>query len=155
MDNAIELYENYGRRVDFDTRKNGSKKVDDLTIWFYMVCNREGEHKFSDEQPKRRRKSKKCGCNARVAFKFDSDRGYVIQHLNEEHNHPMVLIQHQKFMRLNRQLDPVHQKFITDCAGANIGPSPTFKLLTELMFGLLFVYSSAILILSFFNMSKT
>ncbi|XP_042041313.1 protein FAR-RED IMPAIRED RESPONSE 1-like [Salvia splendens] len=73
--------------------------------------------------------------NARVAFKFDSDRGYVIKHLNEEHNHPMVLIQHQKFMRLNRQLDPVHQKFITDCVGANIGPSLTFKLLTELMGG--------------------
>ncbi|XP_042027129.1 protein FAR1-RELATED SEQUENCE 5-like [Salvia splendens] len=135
LDNAIEFYENYGRRVGFDTRKNGSKKVDDITIWFYMVCNREGEQKFSDQQPKRRRKSKKCGCNARVAFKFDSDRGYLIQHLNEEHNHPMVLIQHQKFMRLNRQLDPVHQKFITDCAGANIGPSLTFKLLTELMGG--------------------
>ncbi|KAG6401514.1 hypothetical protein SASPL_138372 [Salvia splendens] len=82
LDNAIEFYENYGRRVGFDTRKNGSKKVDDITIWFYMVCNREGEQKFSDQQPKRRRKSKKCGCNARVAFKFDSDRGCVIQHLN-------------------------------------------------------------------------
>ncbi|XP_047978452.1 protein FAR1-RELATED SEQUENCE 9-like [Salvia hispanica] len=63
LDNAIEFYENYGRRVGFDTRKNGSKKVDNLTIWFYMVCNRE------------------------------------------------------------------------DCAGANIGPSLTFKLLTELMGG--------------------
>ncbi|XP_042022980.1 protein FAR1-RELATED SEQUENCE 5-like [Salvia splendens] len=38
-------------------------------------------------------------------------------------------------MRLNRQLEPVHQKFISDCAGANIGPSLTFKLLTELMGG--------------------
>ncbi|XP_042067060.1 protein FAR1-RELATED SEQUENCE 5-like [Salvia splendens] len=63
LDNAIEFYENYGRRVGFDTRKNGSKKVDDITLWFYMVCNRE------------------------------------------------------------------------DCAGANIGPSLTFKLLTELMGG--------------------
>ncbi|XP_042034550.1 protein FAR1-RELATED SEQUENCE 5-like [Salvia splendens] len=135
LDNAIEFYENYGRSVGFDTRKNSSKKVDSITIWFYMVCNREGEQKFSDQQPKRRRKSKKCGCNACVAFKFDSDRGYVIQHLNEEHNHPMVDIQHQKFMRLNRQIEPVHQKFISYCAGANIGPSLTFKLLTELMGG--------------------
>ncbi|XP_042032398.1 protein FAR1-RELATED SEQUENCE 5-like [Salvia splendens] len=135
LDNAIEFYENYGRRVVFDTRKNGSKKVDDITIWFYMVCNREGEQKFSDQQPKRRRKSKKCGYNAGVAFKFDSDRGYVIQHLNEEHNHPMVEIQHQKFMRFNRKLEHVHQKFISDCVGTNIGPSLTFKLLTELMGG--------------------
>ncbi|XP_042065579.1 protein FAR1-RELATED SEQUENCE 5-like [Salvia splendens] len=135
LDNAIEFYENYGRSVGFDTRKNSSKKVDNITIWFYMVCNREGEQKFSDQQPKRRRKSKKCGCNACVAFKFDSDRGYVIQHLNEEHNHPMVDIQHQKFMRLNRQLELVHQKFISDCVDANIGPSLTFKLLTELMGG--------------------
>ncbi|XP_042067151.1 protein FAR1-RELATED SEQUENCE 5-like [Salvia splendens] len=135
LDNAIEFYENYGRRVGFDTRKNGSKKVDDITIWFYMVCNREGEHKFNNQQPKRRRKSKKCGCNDCVAFKFDSDRGYVIQHFNEEHNHPMVEVQHQKFMRLNRHLEPVHQKFISDCVGANIGPSLTFKPLIELMGG--------------------
>ncbi|XP_042041490.1 protein FAR1-RELATED SEQUENCE 5-like [Salvia splendens] len=135
LDNAIEFYENYGRRVGFDSRKNGSKKVDDITLWFYMVCNREGEQKFNDQQPKRRRKSKKCGCNASVAFKFDSDRGYVIKHFNEEHNHPMVEVQHHKFMRLNRRLEPVHQKFISDCAGANIGPSLTFKLLTELMGG--------------------
>ncbi|XP_042023052.1 uncharacterized protein LOC121770381 [Salvia splendens] len=135
LDNVIEFYENYGRRVGFDTRKNESKKVDDITIWFYMVCNREGEQKFNDQQPKRRRKSKKCGCNASIAFKFDSDRGYVIQHFNKEHNHPMVAVQHHKFMRLNRQLEPIHQKFISDCAGANIGPSLTFKLLTGLMGG--------------------
>ncbi|XP_047942987.1 protein FAR1-RELATED SEQUENCE 5-like [Salvia hispanica] len=135
LEKAIQFYENYGRRVGFDTIKCGSKKIDQLTIWFYMACSREGEKRVQDKQAERRRKSKKCGCNARVAFKFDSDRGYVINNLNEEHNHPMVLPNHQKFMRLNRVLDDVHQKFITDCAGVNIGPSLTFKLLTELMGG--------------------
>lgn len=47
----------------------------------------------------------------------------------------MVLPNHQKFMRLNRVLNNVHQKLIIDCAGVNIGPSLTFKLLTELMSG--------------------
>ncbi|XP_042059485.1 protein FAR1-RELATED SEQUENCE 5-like [Salvia splendens] len=135
LEKAIQFYENYGRRVGFDTIKCGSKKIDQLTIWFYMACSREGEKRVQDKQAKGRRKSNKCGCNARVAFKFDSDRGYVINNLNEEHNHPMVLPNHQKFMRLNRVLDDVHQKFITDCVGFNIGPSLTFKLLTELMGG--------------------
>ncbi|XP_042038196.1 protein FAR1-RELATED SEQUENCE 5-like [Salvia splendens] len=135
LEKAIQFYENYGRHVGFDTLKCGSKKIGQLTIWFYMACSREGEKRVQDKQARRRRKSKKCGCKARVAFKFDSDRGYVIKNLNEEHNHPMVLPNHQKFMRLNRLLDDVHQKFITDCAGVNIGPSLTFKLLTELMGG--------------------
>ncbi|XP_042038463.1 protein FAR1-RELATED SEQUENCE 5-like [Salvia splendens] len=135
LEKAIQFYENYGRHVGFDTLKCGSKKIGQLTIWFYMACSREGEKRVQDKQARRRRKSKKCGCKARVAFKFDSDRGYVIKNLNEEHNHPMVLPNHQKFMRLNRVLDDVHQKFITDCAGVNIGPSLTFKLLTELMGG--------------------
>lgn len=53
----------------------GKKQIDQLTIWFYMACSREGEKRVQDKQARRRRKSKKCGCKARIVFKFDSDRG--------------------------------------------------------------------------------
>lgn len=38
-------------------------------------------------------------------------------------------------MKLNRILDHMHQKFILDCARANIGPTHAYKLLTELLGG--------------------
>ncbi|XP_042056252.1 protein FAR1-RELATED SEQUENCE 5-like [Salvia splendens] len=48
----------------------------------------------------------------------------------------MVQLRHKRFMRLNRNIDPVHQKFIADCASANIGPMLTFSLLSEVLGGL-------------------
>ena len=42
-------------------------------------------------------------------------------------------------MRLNRNIDLMHQKFILDCASANIGPTLTFKLLNEVLGGLDYV----------------
>ncbi|XP_042056776.1 protein FAR1-RELATED SEQUENCE 5-like [Salvia splendens] len=135
LEKAIQFYENYGRRVGFDTIKCGSKKFFNSPYGFIWCVL---------EKVKKECKTSKLNADVNprnvdvmlgVAFKFDSDRGYVINNLNEEHNHPMVLPNHQKFMRLNRVLDDVHQKFIIDCAGVNIGPSLTFKLLTELMGG--------------------
>ncbi|XP_042035260.1 protein FAR1-RELATED SEQUENCE 11-like [Salvia splendens] len=65
--------------------------------------------------------------------------GYVIQSFVEEHNHEMVEEHHKRFMNLNSNLDLVHQKFILDCANANIGPTLSFSLLKEVLGGLDYV----------------
>ena len=141
LDDAIVFYNKYAQNVGFDTRKHGSKRVGDLVTWLYVVCSREGEKRVNHKQPeaKRRRSSRKCLCKAKVAFKFCKGTGYVVKQFEEQHNHDMVQLRHKRFMRLNRNIDLVHQKFIADCASANIGPTLTFSLLSEVLGGLDYV----------------
>ncbi|XP_047948895.1 protein FAR1-RELATED SEQUENCE 5-like [Salvia hispanica] len=135
------------RAVGFDTRKQGMRKVDNVTTWYSVVCNKEGGKRSNEEDKvnarsgftiKRRWLSKRCGCKASISFKFFSEAGipgYIIQEFNEVHNHYMVESEHQQFMTLNRKLDDVHHKFILDCSKANIGPTLTFKVLKEILGG--------------------
>ncbi|XP_042013988.1 protein FAR1-RELATED SEQUENCE 5-like [Salvia splendens] len=137
LEDATEFYNNYARFGGFDSRRNGSKKSGDVFTWLYMVCSREGERKINEEgfTPKRKRSTKKCSCPARISFKFAGSLGYVVNDFVEGHNHEMVQAEHKHFMRLNRSLDLVHQKFIIDCANANIGPTLSYRLLKELLGG--------------------
>lgn len=77
----------------------------------------------------------RCGCPAKIAFKFNGLLGYVVHSFDEQHNHPMVEEEDKRFMKMNRNLDHMHQKFLLDCAQANIGPTHAYKLLTELLGG--------------------
>ncbi|XP_042065426.1 protein FAR1-RELATED SEQUENCE 5-like [Salvia splendens] len=141
LDDATEFYNKYARHVGFDTRKHGSKKKVDHVTWLYVVCSREGQRKMKMQghESKRRRSSRKCFCKAKIAFKFCKGIGYVVNQFYEIHNHDMVELRHMRFMRLNRNIDLLHQKFILDCASANIGPTLTFKLLNEVLGGLDYV----------------
>ncbi|XP_042067269.1 protein FAR1-RELATED SEQUENCE 5-like [Salvia splendens] len=141
LDHALDFYNNYARYVGFDTRKNGSKKEKDVITWIYVVCSQEGTKQRKSEQSelKSKRSSIKCYCNAKVSWKYFMSVGYVIQSFVEEHNHEMVEERHKRFMKLNRNLDLVHQKFILDCANANIGPTLSFSLLKEVLGGLDYV----------------
>ncbi|XP_042027286.1 protein FAR1-RELATED SEQUENCE 5-like [Salvia splendens] len=112
---AIAFYDVYTRVVGFDTSKQGVRKVDEVTTWYYVVCNREGHKKsIHDDQlnarsgfsMKRQRLSKRCGCKASISFKYFSDNGH-----------------------------PGYMKFILDCSKANIGPTLTFKVLKETLGG--------------------
>ncbi|XP_047952735.1 protein FAR1-RELATED SEQUENCE 5-like [Salvia hispanica] len=47
----------------------------------------------------------------------------------------MVADEHRHFMMANRNLDPIHRRFMEDCGRCNIGPTLTFKLLKEIMGG--------------------
>lgn len=143
LEDGIEFYKKYARIVGFDTRLSSARKVGGTLIWRYVVCNREGEKNVADDvndhleeaKNRRRRVSMRCGCMARVAFKFSSDFGYIVHSFNEQHNHPLVEDQYKHFMKLNRKLDSAHQKFILDCAGPNIGPTLSKKLLIEILGG--------------------
>ncbi|XP_042059578.1 protein FAR1-RELATED SEQUENCE 5-like [Salvia splendens] len=141
LDDATEFYNKYARHVGFDTRKHGSKKKGDHVTWLYVVCSREGQRKMKMQghESKRRRSSRKCFCKAKIAFKFCKGIGYVVNQFDEIHNHDMVELRHKRFMRLNCNIDLLHQKIILDCASANIGPTLTFKLLNEVLGGLDYV----------------
>ncbi|XP_042056173.1 protein FAR1-RELATED SEQUENCE 5-like [Salvia splendens] len=144
---AFACYEVYARAVGFDTRKQAMRKVDDVTTWYRVVCNREGRKKGDEDDQlnarsgftiKRRKLSKRCGCTASISFRYfskDCLSGYIIEEFNEIHNHHMVETEHQQFMSSNRKLDDVHHKFILDCSKANIGLTLTFKLLKEILGG--------------------
>ncbi|XP_042003349.1 protein FAR1-RELATED SEQUENCE 5-like [Salvia splendens] len=145
LDFAFVFYDVYARVVGFDTRKQGMRKTDGVTTWYYVVCNREGSKKSNEDDQlnarsgfsmKCKRLSKRCGCKVSISFKFFSEGGlpgYIIQEFNEVHNHYMVESEHQHFMTLNRKLDDVHHKFILDCSKANIGHTLTFKVLKEML----------------------
>ncbi|XP_042027119.1 protein FAR1-RELATED SEQUENCE 5-like [Salvia splendens] len=147
LDFALTFYDVYARAVGFDTHKQGVRKVEDVTTWYYVVCNRECHKKSNEDDQlnahsgflmKLRRLSKRCGCKASISFKYFSDNGhagYMVQDFNEVHNHDMVESEHKQFMSVNRHLDDVHQKFILDCSKANIGPTLTFKVLKETLGG--------------------
>ncbi|XP_041999723.1 protein FAR1-RELATED SEQUENCE 5-like [Salvia splendens] len=141
LDDAIEFYNKCARYVGFVTRKHGSKKKGDHVTWLYVVCSREGQRKMKMQghESKRRRSSRKYFCKAKIAFKFCKGIGYVVNQFDEIHNHDMVELRHKRFIRLNRNIDLLHQKFILDCASANIGPTLTFKLLNEVLAGLDYV----------------
>lgn len=144
LEAGIAFYKDYAKVASFDIRLSGAKKSQETVIWRYVVCSREGEkHSASDivnddddvGRKRRRRVSMRCGCPARVSFKFDAMLGYVVQSFKEKHNHGLVQDQYKHFMKINRNLDFMHQKFILDCARANIGPTHSFKLLTEFLGG--------------------
>ncbi|XP_042051739.1 protein FAR1-RELATED SEQUENCE 5-like [Salvia splendens] len=147
LDFAFACYEVYARAVGFETRKQAMRKVDDVTTWYRVVCNREGRKKGDEDDQlnarsgftiKRRKLSKRCGCMASISFRFfskDCLSGYIIEEFSESHNHHMVETEHQHFMMSNRKLDDVHHKFILDCSKANIGPTLTFKVLKEILGG--------------------
>ncbi|XP_042012115.1 protein FAR1-RELATED SEQUENCE 5-like [Salvia splendens] len=141
------FYEVYAHAVGFDTRKQAMRKVDNVTTWYLVVCNREGKKKSDEDDQlnarsgfaiKHMKLSKRCGCKASISFKFFSEEdlsGYIIREFNKVHNHHMVESEHHQFMSRSRKLDDVHQKFILDCSKANIGPTLTFKVLKEILGG--------------------
>ncbi|XP_042012116.1 protein FAR1-RELATED SEQUENCE 5-like [Salvia splendens] len=78
LDFAFAFYDVYARAVGFDTRKQVMRKVDDVTTWYQVVCNREGRKKGGEDDQlnarsgftiKRRKLSKRCGCTASISFR--------------------------------------------------------------------------------------
>ena len=144
---AVGFYEHYARSVGFGIRKMGNKSVQGITKWQYLACNRQGSKNFipghasqSTEVSfkKRRCRSFRCECLAKLNLRYYSDgksRGYEVYQFVEYHNHLMVADEHRHFMMANRNLDPIHRRFMEDCGRCNIGPTLTFKLLKEIMGG--------------------
>ncbi|XP_019153500.1 PREDICTED: protein FAR1-RELATED SEQUENCE 5-like [Ipomoea nil] len=149
LDAGIEFYKHYAAKVWFDTRSSSVVTARDGTkIQKQIVCNREGfkntgaQHCPSQssadagEGPsrlKRRRVSNRTGCRARIMFKYIGATGYQITTFIEKHNHNMSSVLARQFLKGNRNISSVHQKFILDCAKANIGASKSHGLYSNIV----------------------
>ncbi|VFQ84202.1 unnamed protein product [Cuscuta campestris] len=147
IEDGIAFYNNYAALVGFDTRKSTSTKSrDGVIVWQYVVCNREGrknvssmprplaqDREDSNPIPKKKRRciSNRIGCKARVTLRLSGNVGYSIVFFGEHHNHPMVSAPCRPFLKLNRNLDTGHKKFMLNCAKANIGTMKSYRLFKE------------------------
>ncbi|KAG6399908.1 hypothetical protein SASPL_141393 [Salvia splendens] len=144
---AADFYEHYARSVGFGIRKLGNKSVHGILKWQYLTCIRQASKNFIPGDAsqsievsvkKRRCRPFRCECLAKVNLRYFSDgmsKGYVVYQFVEYHNHLMVADEHRHFMTANRSLDPIHRRFMEDCGRCIIGPTPTFKLLKEIVGG--------------------
>ncbi|XP_020266493.1 protein FAR1-RELATED SEQUENCE 5-like [Asparagus officinalis] len=101
LEDGIEFYREYGRKSGFEIRRHTEKKHEDGTVLLkHIVCSRAGSNEskmdvnfedFSSISKKRRRTvSSRCGCKAKVVFKFDGLKGYNVLSFVEEHSHFLV-----------------------------------------------------------------
>ncbi|XP_042051398.1 protein FAR1-RELATED SEQUENCE 5-like [Salvia splendens] len=141
LDEGISFYEAYANDCRFDTRRYGHKYANGVKTWQTIVCSRQGEKGDVDEEGssnKRRRRSSRCQCNARITLKYITDSKsprYAVSNFVDQHNHDMVDTKHVRYMKSNRNLGDIHYKFLQDCTKANIGPTQTFNLLKEFLGG--------------------
>ncbi|VFQ95890.1 unnamed protein product [Cuscuta campestris] len=143
LEDGFNFYKQYASLTGFDIRKSTNLKVSGIVVWRYVVCNREGHKHFApivnkpthdDGVPKakqRRRISNRDDCKACVAFWLVGGVGYTISSFIETHNHPMLSIPSRPFLKINRNLEIGHKKFMLNCAKANIGPMKSYRLFKE------------------------
>ncbi|XP_019164461.1 PREDICTED: protein FAR1-RELATED SEQUENCE 5-like [Ipomoea nil] len=147
LDAGIESYNNYAAKVGFDTRSSSLVRARDGTKTLkQIVCNREGfkntgaQHCHSKstadagEGPSRPKLvSNRTGCRARIIFKYIGVAGYQVTTFIEKHNHSMSSVLARQFLKGNRNISSVHQKFILDCAKANIRASKSHGLYSQIV----------------------
>ncbi|XP_020253710.1 protein FAR1-RELATED SEQUENCE 5-like [Asparagus officinalis] len=143
LEYGIEFYREYGRKSGFEIRRHTEKKHEDDTVLLkHIVCSRavSNESKmdvdfedFSSISKKRRRTvSSRCGCKAKVVFKFDGLKGYNVLSFVEEHSHFLVSDSGKQFLKSNRVLGLAHKKLVFDGAKANMGPNKIYNFAKKL-----------------------
>ncbi|XP_020271914.1 protein FAR1-RELATED SEQUENCE 5-like [Asparagus officinalis] len=143
LEDGIQFYREYGRKSEFEIRRHTEKKHEDGTVLLkHIVCSRAGSNEskmdvnfedFSSNSKKRRRTvSSRCGCKAKVVFKFDGLKGYNVLLFVEEHSHFFVSGSGKQFLKSNRVLGLAHKKLVFDGAKANMGPNKTYNFAKEL-----------------------
>ncbi|KAH6830663.1 hypothetical protein C2S53_018668, partial [Perilla frutescens var. hirtella] len=144
MLDGIQFYRVYAARCGFDIRFSTIRKSKDGTItWKYILCNRTGEKNAADDfdstvdgvMDKRCRVSSRVRCRTRVVLKFSGLDGYVFHFFEERHSHLLVSDKHKGFLKVNRNIEHVHQKFILNYVRTNIGPMGSYKLYNQVVGG--------------------
>lgn len=141
LEDGEKFYKEYGVACGFDIRLGSNKRSADGTIiWKYIFCNREGEKEVSNDSNKdksnkiqRRKVSRRFSCMARLILRYSALEGYVVKTFIEEHTHPLLPEAYRHFMKFNRKLDVTHEKFVLNCARANIGAVKSYRLFKEMV----------------------
>ncbi|VFQ73603.1 unnamed protein product [Cuscuta campestris] len=147
LEDGILFYKEYAALAGFDIRMSTTTTSSDgVKVWKYILCSREGHKHFAPgaklahkqveasqngRKTKRRRIFNRTGCRARVIFSLCGTSGYTITLFEERHNHLMLSIMSRPFLKINRNIDIGHKKFMLNCAKANIGTMKSFRLFKE------------------------
>ncbi|KAH6756081.1 hypothetical protein C2S53_004342 [Perilla frutescens var. hirtella] len=136
LDDGVEFYKKYALACGFDIRHGTKRKSYDgscITLK-YIFCNKEGVKHAADmdipgDIKKQHTVSFRVDCKARIVFKFVGLDGYMVTKFVEAHSHTLVPEAYRYFMKMNSKLDVGHQKFVMDCAKANIGAMRSYKMM--------------------------
>lgn len=142
VDHAFAFYQKYALSCGFSIRKaTESKKKDGSTNLKYFVCTREG---FKNQRPvgtslnvrqRRRKASKRRGCNAHIRLRITDDQKYKIYSFEELHNHSFVEKEDVQFLTAARRVDYVKETAIQSLSSINVGPVRAFNILKTLYGG--------------------
>jgi hypothetical protein len=105
-----EFCNRYTRHAGFGIKTgqtNGKNK--------YLQCSREGEHTTNVQETDRQRitNSRRCKCKARLRLKKKIDESWVIEDMNLEHTHRLLLSPSMLvFLHSHKSYDPCMQEFV-------------------------------------------
>ncbi|XP_074347175.1 protein FAR1-RELATED SEQUENCE 5-like [Apium graveolens] len=137
LESGIEFYKVYVNLCGFEVRRSAEKTDDDDTVISkYLLCNKSGFNENNSKSVKKRRtKSSRCGCDAKMVLKFMPGKRYYVSNFVEVHNHPSVPKDCSHFLKSNHQMSTFSMNFVFDASKVNIGKSKSFRFMKELVGG--------------------
>jgi len=132
------FYKSYAHEVGFSVRVGQHKKENDEILFKRYYCSREGYRqesvkKVSGESGKKRKSpnvmESRCGCQAHIVVKLDSDKKYRIYSMVEAHSHCFVSPDKRHLLRSNRNVSERAKSTLFNCHKASIGTSQAYRLL--------------------------
>ncbi|CAL5034092.1 unnamed protein product [Urochloa decumbens] len=125
---AKKCYNKYAKKVGFSIKIGSSKKKDKEgeTDKVVLVCNRIGKNKEEKGdgpvvKQRKRNKTEKTGCTARLIVNKRNDGKWHVTTFNEDHNHPLCgKFNLQKFLRSQRGIPDEEKRFVEILHEANI-----------------------------------
>ncbi|CAL4916442.1 unnamed protein product [Urochloa decumbens] len=117
---AKKCYNKYAKKVGFSIKIGSSKKKekDGETDLVVLVCNRIGKNKEEKGdgpvvKQRKRNKTEKTGCTARLIVNKRNDGKWHITKFNEDHNHPLCdKFDLKKFLRSQRGIPDEEKRFV-------------------------------------------
>ncbi|CAL5013553.1 unnamed protein product [Urochloa decumbens] len=125
---AKKCYNKYAKKVRFSLKIGSSKKKEKEgeTDKVVLVCNRIGKNKEEKGdgpvvKQRKRNKTEKTGCTARLIVNKQNDGKWHVTTFNEDHNHPLCgKFDLKKFLRSQRGIPDEEKRFVEVLHEANI-----------------------------------
>jgi hypothetical protein len=136
VESAEKFYKDYAHDIGFAVRI-GQQKLDDngLVQCKRYLCARQGfrsqkAKELMDPSKKvRHTRETRCGCEAYMYVKCDSEGKYHIAALFEDHNHDLVTPSKLHLLRSKPLVSEKAKTTLFNCHKASIGTSQAFRLL--------------------------
>jgi hypothetical protein len=71
----------------------------------------------------------RCGCDAHIYVKLDTDKNYYIYSMVEQHNHILCSPNKAPFLRSNRPVSQRAKNTLFTCHKASVGTSQAYRIL--------------------------